>query len=135
MKNKIGIIIGREFNERVRKKSFIITTLLTPLLMLGLMAAPMLFAEYSSSEGKKIAVVDESKAIAQYLQSSDEIIFEQTELPIELARQAHSEDFAILHIGKEIMTNPADVRLYTNSAASITLEMNIESQLRWSSRA
>lgn len=130
MKNKIGIIIGREFNERVRKKSFIITTLLTPLLMLGLMAAPMLFAEYSSSEGKKIAVVDESKAIAQYLQSSDEIIFEQTELPIELARQAHSEDFAILHIGKEIMTNPADVRLYTNSAASITLEMNIESQLK-----
>ena len=31
--NKTLIIIGREFNERVRKKSFIITTLLMPLLM------------------------------------------------------------------------------------------------------
>ena len=38
--NKIHIIIAREFNERVRKKSFIITTILMPLLMLGLMAAP-----------------------------------------------------------------------------------------------
>ena len=130
MKSKIGIIIGREFNERVRKKSFIITTLLTPLLMLGLMVAPMLFAEYSSSEEKKIAVVDDSKAIAQHLQSTEEIIFEQTELPIEIARQAYSSEFAILHIGKDIMTNPSDVRLYTNSTASITLEMNIESQLK-----
>ena len=34
---KIGIIIAREFNERVRKKSFIITTILMPLLMLLVM--------------------------------------------------------------------------------------------------
>ena len=40
--NKIGIIITREFNERVRKKSFIITTILMPLLMIGLMVAPSL---------------------------------------------------------------------------------------------
>ena len=48
--SKIGIIIGREFNERVRKKSFIITTLLTPLLMIALMVAPMLLTQYSGSE-------------------------------------------------------------------------------------
>ena len=33
--SQVGIIIGREFNERVRKKSFIITTLLMPLLSLN----------------------------------------------------------------------------------------------------
>ena len=38
--SNISIIIQREFNERVRKKSFIITTLLMPVLMIGLMAAP-----------------------------------------------------------------------------------------------
>ena len=36
--SNISIIIQREFNERVRKKSFIITTLLMPVLMIGLMA-------------------------------------------------------------------------------------------------
>ena len=35
--SKIGIIITREFNERVRKKSFIVTTILMPVLMIGLM--------------------------------------------------------------------------------------------------
>ena len=129
MKNKIGIIIGREFNERVKKKSFIITTLLTPLLMIGLMVAPMLLTQYTGSEQKCIAVVDDSKLIGQHLQSNDEILFEQTPLTIELARIEYSDRFAILHIGKSIMENPGDVRLYTNSTASITLEMNIASQL------
>ena len=40
--SNVLLIIGREFNERVRKKSFIVTTLLMPVLMLGLMAAPAL---------------------------------------------------------------------------------------------
>lgn len=127
--SKIGIIIGREFNERVRKKSFIITTLLTPLLMIALMVAPMLLTQYSGSEQKHIAVVDDSGLIGKKLISNDEILFEQTELPIELARIQFSDSYAILHIGSSIMENNADIRLYTNSTASITLEMNIASQL------
>lgn len=130
MKSKIGIIIGREFNERVRKKSFIITTLLTPLLMLGLLVAPMLLSTYSGDEQKKIAVVDDSNIIGAHLQSTDEINFIETELPIEIARKEHREEFAILHIGKDIMSNPSDIRLYTNSTASITMEMNIATQVK-----
>ena len=42
--SNIGIIIGREFNERVRKKSFIITTLLMPLLMVALLMGVLLLA-------------------------------------------------------------------------------------------
>ncbi len=48
--SQVGIIIGREFNERVRKKSFIITTLLMPVLMIALMAAPMLIMKYSGGD-------------------------------------------------------------------------------------
>ena len=127
--SKIGIIIGREFNERVRKKSFIITTLLTPLLMIALMVAPMLLTQYSGSEQKHIAVVDDSGLIGKKLISNDEILFEQTELPIELARIQFIDSYAILHIGSSIMENNADIRLYTNSTASITLEMGLASQI------
>ena len=42
--SNIWLIVAREFNERVRKKSFIVTTLLMPVLMLGLMLAPALMA-------------------------------------------------------------------------------------------
>ncbi|MBQ2877411.1 MAG: ABC transporter permease, partial [Bacteroidaceae bacterium] len=70
MNNKIGIIIQREFKERVQKKSFIITTLLTPLLMVGLMVAPMLIMTYSESEQKNIIVVDDSGIVAPQLQDN-----------------------------------------------------------------
>ena len=129
MKNKIGIIIGREFNERVRKKSFIITTLLTPLLMLGFMLAPILLTAYSEGDLKKIAVVDDSKIIAPALHSTAEVEFVTSPLPIELARQAHSEYFAVLHIGSDIIDNPSNVQIYTNGSTSIGLEHNISTQI------
>ena len=47
MNSKIGIIIGREFKERVAKKSFIITTIMMPVLMLAMMVAPALIMTLS----------------------------------------------------------------------------------------
>ena len=44
---KMYLIIEREYLERVRKKSFIIVTLLMPILMIGLMIAPTLMMLYS----------------------------------------------------------------------------------------
>lgn len=129
MKSKIGIIIGREFNERVRKKSFIITTILTPLLMLGLMIAPMLITIYSTGDLKQIAVVDESDIIAPALQSTPEVEFITTPLPIEIARKEYSNSFAVLYIGKDIMENSNNVQLYTNGSTSIGLEQNITAQI------
>ena len=63
--SKIGIIITREFNERVRKKSFIVTTILMPVLMIGLMVAPALIMRYSPGGNPGIfPVIDESGVIA-----------------------------------------------------------------------
>lgn len=129
MKSKIGIIIGREFNERVRKKSFIITTLLTPLLMLGLMLTPMLITFYSEGDLKQIAVVDDSKIIAPALQSTPEVEFVTTPLPIEIARKEFSGYFAVLHIGSDIMENPRNIQLYANGSTSFGLEQNIATQI------
>ena len=129
MKNKTGIIIGREFNERVKKKSFIITTLLTPFLMLALIFAPMLIAGYSEESAKHIAVVDDTDIIAQQLTSTDEINFELTPLPLELARTEYSDSYAVLHIGSDIVNNPTDACLYTNGVAAMGTEQNIATQL------
>ena len=69
--SNISIIIQREFNERVRKKSFIITTLLMPLLMVALMAAPALIMQFSRGDEKRIAVIDESGLVAPRLESDE----------------------------------------------------------------
>lgn len=129
MASKIGIIIGREFNERVRKKSFIITTLLMPVLMIALMVAPALIMEFSKGEEKSIAVIDESALVAPRLESNDEVAFVPVDLAVEEARKGLDDHFAVLYIGSDILTNAANVRLYASSSTSITLEEGITSQI------
>ena len=127
--SNISIIIQREFNERVRKKSFIITTLLMPLLMIGLMFAPMLIMKYSRGDEKQIAVIDDSGLIAPQLQSGEELVFQTTDLSTEAARKELTDKFGVLYIGSDILTNPNNVKLYVNSSSSLTVESNITGQL------
>ena len=115
--SQVSIIIGREFNERVRKKSFIITTLLMPLLMIGLMFAPMLIMKYSRGDEKQIAVIDESGLVAPKLQSGEELVFQTTDLSTAAARKELTDKFGVLYIGSDILTNPNNVKLYVNSSS------------------
>jgi ABC-2 type transport system permease protein len=57
--NKIGIVIKREYFTRVRSKAFIIGTVLSPLLMLGLIVLPSLLTAKSGGE-RRITVLDQS---------------------------------------------------------------------------
>ncbi len=128
MANNIGIIIGREFNERVRKKSFIITTLLMPILMIALMAAPALIMSFSQGEEKRIAVIDESGLVLPELENDETLSFEPTDRTVEEARKAEGEYFAVLHIGSDVLKTNS-VRLYANSSTSMSLEASIRSQI------
>lgn len=127
--SQIGIIIEREFNERVRKKSFIITTLLMPLLVVALMVAPSLVMVFATGDTRHVAVVDHSGMIAPSLENSSEVVFEPTDLSADEARTALTDIFGVLEIGPDIMTNPNDVKLYTNTSSSMLVEENIRSQI------
>ena len=129
MASKIGIIIGREFNERVRKKSFIITTILMPVLMIALMTAPALIMEFSKGEQKSIAVIDESGLVAPVLESNDEVCFVPTDLTMEEARAGLDDHFAVLYIGSDILTHTGNVRLYASASTSMSLESAITRQI------
>ena len=126
--NKIGIIIVREFNERVRKKSFIITTILMPILMIGMMAAPTLMMLFAKGEQKELIVLDESQKIAPQLAGDEELQFSHRDCSLADAR-ADMEVFGVLWIGEDIVDNPTNVKLYTNSSSSMSLESNISSQM------
>ena len=127
--SNIWLIVAREFNERVRKKSFIVTTLLMPVLMLGLMLAPALMMRYASGQTKTIVVIDRSGLVAQHLESSDEVRFETSDLPVDTARRVMIDKFGVLYIGADVLTNPSDVKLYANSASSMMLEENLRGQI------
>ena len=127
--SKIGIIIAREFNERVRKKSFIVTTILMPILMIGLMVAPALIMRYSRGETRLITVIDRSGLIAPQLESGEEIVFNTTDLTLDEARRDLTDQFGILWIGEDVMTNPNNVKLYTNGSSSMLAEESVSGQI------
>ena len=106
-RSNIPIIIQREFNERVRKKSFIISTILMPVMMIALMAAPALIMEYSRGEQKAIAVIDESGLVAPRLESDEEIRFETTDLTTDKARRELTDRFGVLYKHYQNLTRRA----------------------------
>lgn len=128
MTSNIGIIIRREYLERVSKKSFIITTLLMPIFMLLLSAAPALIMMLNTSGTKNIMVIDESAKILPALENDEAIRFTSTDLPLDSLMGKEGVD-GILVIGKNIITQPDKLRLYTHDAASAELTRNIERQI------
>ena len=123
------LIVEREFNERVRKKSFIVTTLLMPLLMIGLMLAPALMMSYVAGDAKTIVVIDRSGVVAPQLTDTESVHFERSDIPVDTARRVMTDKFGVLAIGADILADPSDVQLYTNAASSMMLEEEVRGQI------
>ena len=98
---KIGLIIKREYLSRVRKRSFIIMTILGPLIMGALMIVPVWMASVNTSM-KKIAVLDEAHFVEGLLQENDDVKFVYTRQPLQkaISELEASEYYALLHIPK-----------------------------------
>ena len=61
--NKISLIIRREYLTRVRKKSFLLMSILGPLLIAGLMVL-VIWMGMAENETQKLLVVDDTKPLA-----------------------------------------------------------------------
>ena len=73
--NKINIIILRELTTRVKKKSFIVMTILMPFLMVLLVMAPVLLGQITGDNQERIAVIDQTGKYADCLKSNKEYVF------------------------------------------------------------
>ena len=129
---KIYLIIAREFVERARKKSFIVTTLLMPIFMIGMMVAPSLMMLYGGSEQKQVVVIDHSGIVSPRLQSSKEVLFtaENNMDKAEACKiyNAESGIFGILYIDERV-GDSGNVEFIINSSSSLMLEELITSQI------
>ena len=69
----INVIIGREYLNRVKKKSFLITTFLVPILFAALCVLPSLIMVATKEEAKRVAVVDASGIVMPFLENSETV--------------------------------------------------------------
>ncbi len=129
MNHSLKLIIAREYLTRVKRKSFIITTILVPLLMIAISLAPAAVMLLSSPENRNIAVVDQTRIIAPRLDSNDEVKFVSVDAPLDSLR-ADTDFDAILVIDANAVKNPADaIRLYSRGAPAMQTGAYINSQL------
>ena len=73
--SKIGIIVRREYISRVRKKTFILTTLLTPLFFVALIAVVTILT-INSARKETVAVVDPAGVLKESLSNSDAVSYD-----------------------------------------------------------
>lgn len=128
MNSKTALIIRREYLERVKKKSFVVTTILMPLLMLGLMLMPALIMEFAGNEMRTVRVVDDSGMIADSLRNTSDVEFEQVGVSLNEAL-ADSVYDAVLYIPAEVLNGSKNISLYTSGASSMNLEKELTDQV------
>lgn len=68
---KLGIIISREYLNKVKKKSFLLITFLAPLFFAALCLLPSLIMFGAKEDTKTVGVVDRSGIVLPYLEDND----------------------------------------------------------------
>ncbi|RZK49326.1 MAG: ABC transporter permease [Pedobacter sp.] len=130
--NKILLIIQREYLTRVKKKSFIIMTFLTPLLIAGIYGLIGYFTYKGIKDtSDKIAVVSENSSLQDQLLSGGNISYSYFNGNLDKAKSALKEnDFDyVLHIPEFNINKPTNIQLFGYKQASITLENRISRDL------
>ena len=129
----IGIVISREYLNKVKKKSFIWTTLLVPILVAGLTIGVMVALMNTKEKTKNIAVVDASGIVLPYLEDTETIHYtDLSAMPIDsvkanLASLGYDGVLSVGELNLEEKTVPAD--LFSPKPFGMELTENISSRI------
>ncbi len=127
--NKINIIILRELTTRVKKKSFIVMTILMPFLMVLLVMAPVLLGQITGDNQERIAVIDQTGKYAECLKSNKEYVFVRYD-KMEASLKSDTTDItAILTITADLAENPKAATLSSSKEMQLSAVSYIENAL------
>ncbi|NCA86412.1 MAG: ABC transporter permease [Clostridia bacterium] len=129
--HKIFIIIRREYLTRVRKKSFLIMTLLGPILMASVYVLPI-YLTTLTDEVKVVQVLDESGAFVDQFRNTEDFIFTPVEKSFEQAKQdfAVSGDYGLLYIPKTELSVPVTGIFYSTQQPSADITSHIKNVMK-----
>lgn len=130
--SKIGLVLTREYTTRVRKKSFIIMTILMPLLMACLFILPAYFMAQDDTKERTIAVYDGSSILLGQLESTDYTKFQfvpKEEYDRIKDKIKETNYYALLVIQPNLLTTNS-VQLISTSNIAIDVKILIQNKIR-----
>ena len=130
--HKVFLVIQREYLARVKKKSFLVATLLTPLIFPAIMAIFVWIAveEKENQSLRVIEVVDETGLF--FMESSDQYAFSASAKNLEEAKALvnKGERYGALYIPKMELSAPEGIQFYGLENPSTALVGYLEVSLK-----
>lgn len=128
--NKIILVIQREYLSRVKKKSFIVMTILGPILMAALFIVPV-FLSQVSDEVKQIDILDETGWFMNKFEDSERFKFNNVFTDLETAKNnlSGSKGYALVYIPKPEVSVPSTAMIFSEKQVSIDLKGYIRSTM------
>lgn len=130
--NKLWLIIKREYLVRVKKKSFILVTILTPLALAAIIAIPTIIMINSGEARTNIAVKDNSGLITQFPPTQDEIQFDLVQLPLENLKAEYKKlgYDGVLYLPKyDNLDERLSVHYYSDGQLSLSTQSAVERRI------
>lgn len=124
--NKILLIIKREYLTRVQKKSFLVMTILGPVLMAALFIVPVILSQLSD-EVRTVQILDETGWFQDRFENSDRYIYEHifTDLETAKADLSESETYALVYIPRPEVSVPSSGVVFSSNQVSLDLKSHI----------
>ncbi len=130
----LKLIILREYLARVRNKTFVIMTFLSPIIMVGMIVLVAYLSSLNSDDSKIIAIHDENDTFYEEFSSTDNITYlDYSSLPIEVALDSieKKDYYGLLFFPKsednQYLSN--HVEFFANKAPGISFISEIEGKI------
>jgi ABC-2 type transport system permease protein len=128
--NKTGLIISREYFTRVRKKSFLLTTILVPIVIVGFYAAIIAISMRDNTSKIKVAVLDESglltdSSAARFNSLDLDFVKNETEASFTKKYKANGYD-AFLYLPPFNLDSASNFKVHSATSLSMKHSGNLE---------
>ena len=131
--NHLPLIIKREYLAKVKNKSFILMTFLSPLFIVALLSLIAYLTSVNNEKVRTISVLDESGILSEALISSDQILYESLNgMDLEDAKTTSNSNkaYGLLHVPDLALEDVSEkIKFYSKESPSLSLISSLESKI------
>ena len=133
--NKIWLVVQREYMTRVKKKSFLLTTILVPIIIIGFYVGIIAISVSGGQSTSKIAVIDEAGVFNGKVEKAGNdksvytIVQNETEASLKTKYKQQGYDYILYIPSTDITKNTDSIKLISESPVSLEVKDKIENTL------
>lgn len=129
--NHLPLIIKREYLNKVRNRSFIVMTFLSPIIMIALIAVVAYLSQINNDKERVISILDETGVVGEVFENTENTTYTLlTDTGLETAKALvkAKENFGLLYIqkGSDSLNLVQRVNFYSDESPSVSIISSLE---------